>query len=143
MKVEGTVVGLKDGRAVVRVAAGQSCSLGCRACSALASCGQELEALAAEPVEVGASVVVEIPSAGAVVSTLLIFVLPLLGLVGGVVLGQELRPQSGNAIGLAIGFGLFVVLFAVAYFVDRRLVQPRMPEPKIVKTLDKGARARR
>ena len=138
MRVTGTVVAVANGRARVLVdAAGQDCAAGCCSCATAASCGRQVEAVASGPVEPGATVSVEIGGASAVVSALLLFLLPLLGLVGGVVLGQGGRAAGSRVSGssLALGFALFALLFAVACVVDRKVVQPRLPEPRIVAVL--------
>lgn len=141
MKVEGTVVGMKGDRALVRVATAKGCGPSCCSCATTALCGgPEVEAVTEQPVEVGWHVLVDLPSSGAALSAVLMFVLPLLGLVGGVLLGEEIGDE-GNATGLAIGFGLFVGLFLLAYVVDRKVVKPRQPEPRIVSVLEKGASA--
>ncbi len=141
MRVEGTVLGMKGDRAVVRVAAGESCGTGCCSCATSAFCGApQVEAEVDQPVEPGWQVMVEMPSRGSALSTLLVFVLPLLGLVGGVLLGEQVG-ERGDASGLVIGFGLFVALFVLASLVDRKYIKPRLPEPRIVSILDHGGSA--
>jgi len=133
MREEGTVVGIAGRVARVRMAGGPRCE-GCCAC-ALGSGGQrELEIPTDVPLEIGARVVVEVAPAGAWLSTLLLFVLPLLGLVGGVVAGEQWQPfgLGGSASPLVLGFGLLVVLFVLAAIIDRMLVRPRQPRPTIV-----------
>jgi positive regulator of sigma E activity len=137
MQVEGVVIGVKEGRVVVRTATEPGCSTRCCSCASVRTCGPEFEALTTQPVEVGARVLVEVPSASAVLSALLVFVLPMLGLVGGVLVGST-GPDKSNTTGLVLGFGLFALFFFAAYVVDRRVVRPRLPEPHVLRVLEPG-----
>ncbi|NQT52360.1 SoxR reducing system RseC family protein [bacterium] len=133
MRVEATVVGMRDGRAIVRPSPGQSCGSGCCACSSMASCAPEVAVATDRPVAAGTQVLVDMPSSGVTASALLIFVAPLLGLVGGVLLGDS--AGSDSAGGLAVGLALFAVVLVIGVLVYRYVVQPRLPQPKIVAVL--------
>ena len=136
MREEGTVIVVRGGKALVRMSGKGGCE-GCCACSTTSGCEVELEAAVRGPVEKGSRVIVEVSTAGATLGALLLFVLPLVGLVGGVVAGQQWQPFGLGATGasLVLGFGLLAVLFAVAIVVERRVVQPRLPDPMIVEVL--------
>jgi positive regulator of sigma E activity len=137
MREVGTVVNVEDRRVTVRMRAGPQCG-SCCACAALGGGERELELTVADPPAVGSHVVVEVSTPNATVGALLIFVLPLLGLVGGVLAGHHLQPfgLSGDADGLVLGFGLLVLLFAGAAALDRLVLRARLPEPQIVRVLD-------
>ena len=143
MRVPGVVVSVEGELARVRVAASAGCGGGCCACSSAATCTQEIEAVASEPVEEGARVIVEMRSGAPGVSALLLFVLPLAGLLGGILAGERWPAigAGGNAGGLVLGLGLMAGLFALACVVDRLVVRPRLPQPRIVEILNEGARA--
>jgi sigma-E factor negative regulatory protein RseC len=141
MREAGTVVGVAGRLARVRMEGGSQCD-GCCACSLGSSGQRELEVATDIPVQAGSRVIVEIGSASAWLSTFLLFVLPLLGLVGGVIAGEQWRPLGvgGNAEPLVLGFGLLAVFFALAAIIDRLFVRPRQPDPTIVDVLTPGAK---
>ena len=134
MRDEGTVIAVRGDRALVRMSGKGGCE-GCQSCSSTSGCSVELEAVMGEPVEAGSRVLVEVSSAGAAASAVLVFLLPLVGLVGGVVVGSQVW---GTSAALLLGFGVLLVLFGVAVVVERRVVRPRLPDPIIVDVLRKG-----
>lgn len=137
MREVGTVVDVEGHRVTVRMQPGPQCG-SCCACATLGGGERELEVTAADPPPVGAHVVVEVSTPNAALGALLIFGLPLLGLVGGVLIGHHLQPfgLSGDADGLVLGFGLLVLVFAGAAALDRLVLRPRLPKPQIVRVLD-------
>ncbi|MFC1806676.1 SoxR reducing system RseC family protein, partial [Planctomycetota bacterium] len=112
----------------------------CCACAAIGGGERELELTASDPPAVGSRVVVEVVTPNAVLSALLVFGIPLLGLVGGVLIGQHWQPLglSGNADGLVLGFGLLILLLGAAAAVDRFVLRKRLPDPTIVAVLSEG-----
>jgi len=137
MRQPGVVITVRGDRALVRLTASGGCE-GCGACSSTSGCIHELEAATADPVEPGWRVLVEVSSVGAALSALLVFALPLVGLVGGVVVGSRWG-GGGTAAPLLVGFGALVVLFGVAVVVERAVVRPRLPQPRIVEILNRGS----
>ena len=133
MREEGTVVGIEGRLARVRMKPGPECGR-CCACSALGGGDRELEIETDLPVQPGSRVAIAIPRGNPVLSTLLLFVLPLTGLVVGVIVGSQWG--EGDAAPLIVGFGLLVALFAVAAVIDRKLVRPRQKPPAIVEVLE-------
>jgi sigma-E factor negative regulatory protein RseC len=121
---------------------GPQCGGGCCSCSALSGGGRELEVTATCRPEVGDRVVVEVTTGSAVLSAFLLFVLPLLGLVGGMLAGQAWQPfgLGKDAASLLFGFGALAIAFGFAAAVDRLVVRGRVPEPRIVEVLGKGAK---
>ena len=142
MREEGTVVAVEGNVARVRMAPGRSCG-SCCAC-AVHDGQRELEITAEPPPPVGSQVVVEIGSVSPWLSTLLLFVLPLLGLVGGVIAGEHWRPfgLAGDAAPLVLGFSLLVLLFLVATLVDRVFLRKGSHEPSIVAVVPSGSQER-
>jgi len=139
MREQGTVIGVDGSTARVRMDAGPKCD-SCCACAAVGG-AHELDVTTPEPLEVGARVLVEVHAPNATLSALLVFGLPLLGLVAGVVAGRRWRPfgLGGDADGLALGFGLLVALLAAAAAIDKYVLRARFPEPTVVEVLGKGA----
>ena len=133
MRDEGIVLVIRGDHALVRMSGKSGCE-GCSSCSTTSGCNVELEALTTEGVVAGSRVVVEVSSVGAAVSAVLVFVLPLLGLVAGVLVGSQLGGTGGS---LGLGFGALIVFFGLAVLVERRIVQPRLPEPTIVSVLQR------
>ena len=136
MREEGTVIEARDHQVVVRMEAGPQCGR-CCACAGIAGNSRDLVTTTTRPLEVGTRVAVEVPTGNPVLGALLVFVLPLLGLVAGVVAGQSWHPfgLSRDSAGLVLGFGALAALFGLAAAVDR-FVRRKLPrEPKIVAVL--------
>jgi len=138
MVEEGTVVGLKGRLARVRMRPGPECGR-CCACSALGGGDRELEIESALPLEVGSRVLVEIAQGNPWLSVLLLFVLPLAGLVAGVILGAQWG--QSDAAPLLLGFGLLIAFFAAAAVVDRTAIRKRIKHPAIVEVPTHDAQA--
>jgi len=138
MREQGTIVGVEGSTVRVRMQPGPQCG-SCCACAALGGGERELELTASDPPPVGSRVVVEVHVPNPALGAVLVFGLPLVGLVGGVLLGQHWQPfgLSGNADGLVLGFGLLAVLLGAAAAVDRYVLRARLPEPAIVAVLDR------
>jgi len=121
-----------EGMARVRLEHNHDCD-SCCACAALAQ-DKVVEVAAAERLNVGDRVAVEVSTANATTSMFLIFVLPLLGLVGGVIAGNHWQPfkLSGNADGLALGVLLLVLFFVVAIGVERLVIRRRLADPVLL-----------
>jgi len=136
MREIGTVTEVTGQVAHVRMQRGPRCG-SCCACSALSDGGMEFEIKTDASLRVGSRVVVDVPSGNAWLSALLLFVLPLAGLIFGVMAGQQWRPfgLSANAAALGLGFGLLAVLFGFATVFDRLYLRKRQPQPTIVEVL--------
>ena len=139
MRDPGTVVAVEGDRVTVHLRATPECG-GCCACAALGGGVRALELRADDPPAVGSRVVVEVAVPNAALSAMLVFGLPLLGLVGGVLAGHHWRPLglSGDADGLVLGFALLAALLAAAAAFDRLVLRARLPEPRIVAVLSEG-----
>ena len=140
MREEGIVAAVEGSTVRVRMRAGPQCG-SCCACAAIGDGERELEVATDQPVEVGSRVVVEVAAPSAALGAVLLFVLPLVGLVGGVLAGHHWRPfgLGENGDGLVLGFALLVALLGLAAAVDRFVLRARLPAPTIVEVLSKGA----
>ncbi len=138
MRVTGTVVEAGDGRASVRVRheRGPECR-GCQACHPSAAHGLVLD-VRAEGLSPGDRVAVEVPLPSPWRAVLLVFVLPLVALVAGLLAGshwtglQAALGLGSEGTGLALGAGLGGAAFALAVLQERRLqgkAQPRVVGP--------------
>lgn len=132
MREEGTVVGVSGRLVRVRMKPGPQCG-SCCACSALGGGPAEVELESDRPLEVGARVIVEIAQGDAWLSALLLFVLPLAGLVSGVIAGQAW--WGGGAAPLVLGFGLLGAFYALAAAIDRAFIRKRLKPPTIAQVL--------
>ncbi len=132
VREEGTVVGVEGRLARVRMKPGPECGK-CCACSALGGGDRELEIESDLPLQVGSRVAVEIPRGNPWLSALLLFVLPLMGLVAAMIASAQCG--LGDSSALALGFGVLAALFTLAALVDRKLVRPRQKPPAIVEVL--------
>ncbi|MBM4041608.1 MAG: SoxR reducing system RseC family protein [Planctomycetes bacterium] len=133
MREEGTVVGMEGRLARVRMKPGPECGR-CCACSALGGGDRELEIESGLPLRVGSRVVVEIAQGSPWLSALLLFVLPLAGLLSVMIVGAQTGMNQSSA--LALSFGVLAALFALAAAIDRKLVRPRQKPPAIVEVLE-------
>jgi positive regulator of sigma E activity len=135
MREEGTVVGVQGHLVRVRMKPGPDCGT-CCACSVLGGGQRELEFPTDKPVSAGDRVLVDIGPTSSLLSTLLLFVLPLIGLVAGVIIGDQWRPLgSRESSSLVLGFGLVALLYAFAAILDRAWLRKRQPQPTIVEVL--------
>ena len=139
MREIGTIVAVDGERVRVRMQPGPRCG-SCCACAAVGG-ERELELTTGESLEPGDRVAVEIATPNAALSAVLVFLLPLLGLVGGVLIGHHFRPLglSGDADALVLGFGLLIVVLGGAAVFDRLVLRARIPEPHIVEVISRGA----
>ncbi len=134
----GTVESVGEGKvvAVVREQKGGACAR-CGACSFGSDGVGRMEVECEEEVKAGDEVVIELGIPSAYAGILFLFVLPLVGLVAGGLMGEALGGAFG-AVGkvesllpvvlgvVGFGGGLFG-----GYVVERRL-KGRMPEPRVV-----------
>jgi len=142
MREEGIVLEVHGAEAVVQLTAGERSGPRC-ACAALGGENRHLQARTSLPVQVGERVVVEVHPGNTVLTAFLVFVLPLLGLAGGVVLGQSWRPLGlgRDAASIVLGFAALAALFGFAAFIDRLVRRKTALEPAIVEVLGPAAEA--
>jgi len=132
MREEATVVGVQGRLVRVRMKPSAECGT-CCACSVLVGSAREMEIETELPVAVGSRVVVEISQAKPWLSALLLFVLPLAGLIFGMIAGAQWG--SGDAAPVALGFGLLAAFYVLAAAIDRAVIRKRIKPPAIVEVL--------
>ncbi|BBO91227.1 SoxR reducing system RseC family protein [Desulfosarcina ovata] len=119
-------------------------SSACESCSSRDSCqmeegvGQEMEveALNTANARVGDRVAINIKTASLLKATFLLYVFPILALIGGALIGQTLAEWRGmdpSAMAALIGFLFFGLAFFVIRFADRRLSGNASYQPEIIK----------
>lgn len=123
----GHVVAIERDRAVVRLEPGEDCTGGfcCWACSGLTSEAGEVRVPAAG-LEVGDRVRVSLPVYAGYLGTLVVFFLPLLLVVAGLLVGSALGEGSGavDAPTVAGGAAGFALAVAVGWLANRFLSSP-------------------
>ncbi|MFO7956856.1 MAG: SoxR reducing system RseC family protein [Candidatus Brocadiia bacterium] len=119
----GEVVEVEDGKAVVRLEAGERCGIGfsCACCASVKPDARTVR-VSGEGLEVGDTVQVAIPAYTGYLSTFVVFILPIGLFVAGMIVGGMLESGQANdmgpLIGGAVGFGIAV---AIALAVNRML----------------------
>jgi positive regulator of sigma E activity len=119
----GEVVEVEDGKAVVRLEAGERCGIGfsCACCASVKPDARTVR-VPGEGLEVGDTVQVAIPAYTGYLSTFVVFILPIGLFVAGMIVGGMLESgeahDMGPLVGGAVGFGIAVV---IALAVNRML----------------------
>ena len=137
---QGTIVEVKEGTAVVRLARREQCEY-CHCCVAFGDGAMHLEADAPDEVAVGEKVSVEIPIQR-LRAVFLVFVLPLaavlVGALGGSLLAGALFPEGryANVLPIAGALALVALTFVAVARYERGAGARRM-RPRIV-TVDRG-----
>lgn len=141
----GIVVALEGGRASIRIRPASE-----DACAQCGSCGHAdakgaklLETAAAAGLTVGDRVLVEIAPVNRIAASLLLLLVPLLGLITGAVAGQIAGPglgveaETGAILG---GLTALVATYAAVTWIDRMIRQRRGdPGPRIISTRSDSA----
>lgn len=132
---EGTVIALDGETARVRMAHRQACG-GCRACAALGPGEMVLEARNLAGAGVGDRVEVEVTGPGSLRAACLVFLLPLLGMVGGGIAGTALT--GSETAGLGIGFAVLVLVYGVTHRYDRSLTRSGKASATVIERKPEG-----
>jgi positive regulator of sigma E activity len=129
----GTVVATAEGKATVEL----NPNSGCKACG-LCTCGAGgkmlLQVEAPAGLAVGQAVLVADASPSAWLGSFVLFVLPPVGLVAGLMVGGRLfagRP-SAEALSAALGIAGLALCFGVGVVVERIFRRRPQPQPRIV-----------
>jgi len=135
--LEGTVVSIERGQATVDLADCESCGT-CRICSTFGDGAKHLVVAAIPGLRIQQRVRIEGLGAPTWLGAFLVFVVPLVGLVLGIILGQAipiagLSPDSVSAL---LGLGLLGLGFAGAFFYERTVLRRRNVAPYIAGVLD-------
>lgn len=139
---QAQVLDWHNGRALVRVDRSSACG----SCKARAACGQglaqslsrttkghELEVQCSTPLRAGDQVVLAIDENQLVQGAFLVYLLPLLALVVGAVLGQWL--QAGEGLSIVLGFAGFAAAFGWLALRNRHYAKQACMQPKVVRVL--------
>jgi sigma-E factor negative regulatory protein RseC len=128
------VVSVKDGRATLELAQSDHCK-SCGICACGAGSMMRVEVQAIEGLRPGQSVVVAIDRSVSISSALVLFGLPLLGLISGALLGHHvpLLGMSRDLSAALLGLGLVAVAFLVALLYERKVARYKHPEPSILR----------
>lgn len=131
-----------EGKAVVHLnSPDPDCSGGCVGCAAQAAKdGRDIELDTIEGLQSGDYVKVDIPRRSPLWGTFMLFVIPMLLLVGGVMLGYMLWPVAGgagevNIRALIIGVGFMVGWYIVVALLEKYVLTP-VPPPSIIAKVD-------
>ena len=129
---EGEVVELRNGVVVVKLEAGMRC-MTCAArgaCQAFGTGVRRIEVPSRGEVKPGQHVVLKYKSQSRILSALLVFLVPIAGLVGGFAVGVELfGSQGAGVLGAFLGLG---VGFGVLRLIDKVLAKQATFLPEIV-----------
>jgi positive regulator of sigma E activity len=128
MEHAGTVVEVEDERAVVELEEGERCgsSVTCGCCNALQGGRRRLQ-VDRNGLKAGDNVQVMVPAVSGYVSVLVVFVLPMVLFIAGILIGQQFEPPGGanglaTIVGGLAGVGVAVL---VAMAVNRLLTGGR------------------
>lgn len=120
-------------------------STACESCAAKSSCDslgganeREVEVINEAGARVGDLILLSLETASLLRATFLLYLLPILLLVAGAVVGQKVAPLLGfnaSAFSAAVGFGFFFVTIALVRLKANRLAKKTAYRPKIVRIL--------
>jgi sigma-E factor negative regulatory protein RseC len=118
LREEGVVVSLDGESARVRILPRRSCG-GCRACAALGPGETLIEARNLAGARPGEQVRIEISGPDPVLAAVLVYLIPLLGLIAGSIAGTALT--GSEAAGLGTGVASLACLYWAAHRYDLRV----------------------
>jgi sigma-E factor negative regulatory protein RseC len=139
MEETGKVVEIRDQLALVSTAAKGAC----HSCSARGIChaggDKTMVAEAWNPLgaQVGDTVSIHLSSRSVLGAAFLLYLVPLLVLLGGVILGQSLTQNDLWAV--ALGFLFMAAAYVGIRFLDRRLSRAKKLRPEIVEILSRAS----
>ena len=135
MRGQGMVVSLSGNKAVVRT----TLSSGCTGCASRSSClsteraDREIAVLNDYGASVGSRIVFEADPGKVVLSSVLLWVLPILAMIAGYLSGELL---GGGIIPIAAAFLFLALSFALLRSIDRAVSGGRTFYPRIIAVLD-------
>ncbi|MCK4572361.1 SoxR reducing system RseC family protein [candidate division WOR-3 bacterium] len=132
MRETGVVVEVNENKATVLFKNGE----GCEGCEFSNFChpgkeGRKIICINDKGANVGDVVEIDISRKNAALAVVLNFILPLIFLVVGVLLGKKL--WGTDLAGFLLGIGLMALYFLIFVFVDKRIVKSGTLLPKIIK----------
>ena len=125
------VTKVSNGRAYVGLAPNAECS-GCKACI-FGKNRQKNDVPAVMEVECkkGDTVLVELPQQDIAVASLYLYLMPLVAMLIGFIIGEFIN----IVVQMILGFGLLFLSFMAIYFIDRVYFKGKKYSPKIVKNI--------
>ncbi len=139
----GVVTKVGTGTAYVRTTKTSAC----KSCAAREGCHtlgggkeMEVEAINMAGAKMGDQVIIRFETSSLVKASFLIYVFPILGMMAGAVIGQEMRPDS--SLSVTLGFTFFFLAFLVARFLGNRLSRKNEYRAKIVRIKRHGPKGR-
>jgi sigma-E factor negative regulatory protein RseC len=129
MREEGVVVGLDGDKARVRIRRSDACGK-CRICVPLGDGSMVIGAKNAICAGVGDRVSVEIDDSRRLSASFMVFILPLVGLLLGCLVGLAL--SGSEKIGFLLGAGMFILVFMALRWYDRKTGTRDRSWPRIV-----------
>jgi positive regulator of sigma E activity len=128
---------VEGGRATLELPYSDHCK-SCGICTAAAAGTMHIDAPAIEGLEPGQTVAVSIDRSVSLGSALMLFGVPLLGLVAGSLIGNRWPlPGMTNDISAAVlGLVLMALTFLVALVYERKVARHKHPEPVILRIED-------
>ena len=129
----GIVVAVSGGKATVELEAHSGCDA-CNLCHRTGSGKMTLEVDAPEGLATGAGVRIANASPSSWAGSILLFLLPLAGLLAGLAVGANVfeKTVGGRAAAAALGVGGLVLFLSAGFVFDRRLSRRPRPKPRIV-----------
>ena len=139
MRIEiGRVTTIRDGVALVAIEKNMACAK-CHAGCACALGTGTMVVEARDPLGVHAEQIVEMTVAqgSALHAAVVVYLLPLLALIGGMLLGEQIGKRSGvpNAFEAMCGFGGLALAFFAVHWYDRRIARSMRHQPVITKVV--------
>ena len=136
MIISPIVIKTKKNRATVLIELPQNCD----ACEFSKFCridknGREIVCINNKGAKVGDVVQLDTKKRHLVIATFLNFILPLLFLIGGVIIGKKI--WQTELAGFMLGMTLFVLYFFVFLFIDKKLLKGGHFLPEIVRIKEK------
>ena len=134
----GEVVEVRDGSAIVSMAAAAHAQCGsCGMCKMAEDGERRLTAVRApEGVQPGDKVTVEIPVPGPAQSAAILFLVPLVIFIGGLLAAEQLRASGvipgGGGLSVLVALGLAVLWYVAVGMYDRHLRRSAEHQPRIV-----------
>ena len=117
---EGEVVAVLDESAIVKIKANDSCEK-CRLCKRVSSTEMEVEALVDRPVQKGERVIIAVKPGIVFKSALILYLFPLIGMVGGYYLGKTILQLLHISAKGELVPAVFSFLFLFLSFVPIRI----------------------
>lgn len=133
MREEGVVVGLDGDTARVRIRRSDACGK-CRICVPLGDGSMVIGAKNSLCAGVGEGVRVEIDDSRRLSAAFMVFILPLAGLLAGCLAGLAL--SGSEKIGFLLGAGMFILVFAMLRWYDRKIGTRDRSWPRIVERIN-------